>query len=231
MIVHVITQQGLRLRPGRARTRPTSSTGPAPFDIETGRGEPQGPAAGPTSSPTRWSTLGGERQDLVAITAAMLHPVGLRPVRRRLPRPHLRRRHRRAARDHVGRRPRDGRPAPGGRALRDLPQPGLRPGADGRRAAPARRHVRARPLRGHRRRRRQPQRHVGHVDPPGGARAAARRAAGRDAAARAAPRGRRGVTTRPTVVRFPKGPPSRTSSRSTASAASTCWSATAPATC
>ena len=82
-------------------------------------------------------TLGGERPDVVAITAAMLQPVGPGPVRRALPD--------RVfdvgiAEQHattVGGRAGPGRPAPGGRRLRDVPQPGLRPGADGRRAAQA----------------------------------------------------------------------------------------------
>jgi 1-deoxy-D-xylulose-5-phosphate synthase len=42
--------------------------------------------------------IGAERSDVVAITAAMLHPTGLAPFAERLPGAHLRRRHRRAAR-------------------------------------------------------------------------------------------------------------------------------------
>ena len=97
-------------------------------------------------------------------------------VRPGVPGPGVRRGHRRAARGHLGRRAGPGRAAPGGRDLRDLPQPGLRPGADGRRPAPAGGHLRAGPGRGHRQRRTEPQRHVGPVDPAGGARAADRRA-------------------------------------------------------
>ena len=58
-------------------------------------------------------------------------PGRARPVPGPVPRAHLRRRHRRAARRHLRRRPRDGRAAPGRRGLRDVPQPRLRPGADG----------------------------------------------------------------------------------------------------
>ena len=87
-----------------------------------------------------------------------------------VPRAHVRRRDRRAARRHLGGRPGDGRAAPGRGDLRDVPQPRLRPGADGRRPAPLRGDLRARPRRCHRRRRRQPQRHVGHVRAAGGAR-------------------------------------------------------------
>ena len=82
-------------------------------------------------------------------------------VRGPLPRAHLRRRHRRAARRHVGGRSGDGRPAPGRLRLRDLPQPRVRPAADGRRAAPPAGDVRARPGRHHRHRRAVPPRHVG----------------------------------------------------------------------
>ena len=101
---------------------------------------------------TRWSRSARERPDVVGITAAMLHPGRAGQVRRGVPGPGLRRRHRRAARDDLRRRAGDRRPAPGGRGLRDLPQPRLRPGADGRRAAQVRRDLRARPGRRHRRR-------------------------------------------------------------------------------
>ena len=66
-------------------------------------------------------------------------------LRRGLPRPGLRRRHRRAARRDLRGRAGHGRTAPGRRGLRHVPEPRLRPGADGRGAAPAAGHVRARP--------------------------------------------------------------------------------------
>ena len=89
------------------------------------------------------------------------------PVRRRLPGPGLRRRHRRAARDDQRGGPGHGRPAPGRRDLLDVPQPGLRPAADGRGPAPAPGHRHAGPGGRHRPGRRQPQRHVGRLDPAG----------------------------------------------------------------
>ena len=169
VIVHAITRKGFGYDPAE-RHEADQFHSPGPFDVETGEENPKGRI---------WTdvfadeivALGARAQDVVAITAAMMHPVGLHQLPGPLPRAHLRRRHRRAARRHLRRRPGDGRPAPGRRDLRDVPQPGLRPGADGRRAAPVRRHLRARPRRRHRRRRRQPQRHVGHVDPAGRARA------------------------------------------------------------
>ena len=88
-------------------------------------------------------------------------------------------------------RPRHRRAAPGLRRLRDLPQPRLRPGPDGRRPAQVRCHLRPGPGRRHRHRRRLAQRHVGHVDPPGRAGPAARRAARRRPGPRPAARGRR----------------------------------------
>ena len=71
--------------------------GPGPFNAETGEENPKGQI---------WTdvfadeivALGAERQDLVAITAAMMHPVGLHKFAARVPRADLRRRHRRAAR-------------------------------------------------------------------------------------------------------------------------------------
>ena len=64
-------------------------------------------------------------------------PHGTRPLRGRLSRSLPRCRDRRAARGHHGGRAGHDRPASGGRALLHLPQPRLRPGSDGRRAAPS----------------------------------------------------------------------------------------------
>ncbi len=77
-------------------------------------------------------------------------PTGLTAFGRALPGPVVRRRHRRAARDDVGGRAGDGRDAPGGRDLFDVPQPGVRPDHDGCGAAQAARHHGARPRRRHR---------------------------------------------------------------------------------
>ena len=82
-------------------------------------------------------------------------------IRRTLPGSDVRRRHRRAARHDLGGRIGHRRTASGGRDLFDVPQPGLRPDHDGRGAAQAAGHHRARPGRSHRAGWRQPQRHVG----------------------------------------------------------------------
>ena len=164
---------------------------PGPLDPETG--VPVGP------KPRDWTAvftesmleLGRERSDVVAITAAMQGPTGPDALRRGLPRAPVRRRHRRAARDDLGGRARRGRPAPRRRDLLDVPQPRVRPAAHGRRAAPRARDGHARPRRGHRQRRREPQRHVGPLDPRDRARPAGRRAPGRGDPARGAARGRR----------------------------------------
>ena len=146
-------------------------------------------------------------------------------LRRAVPRADLRRRHRRAARAHLGRRPGDGRAAPRRRRLLDVPQPGLRPAADGRRPAPPAGDRRPRPGRGHRHGRRLAQRHVGHVDPLRRARRAAGRAARRGDAARGAARGGRRHR-RPDGRPLPEGRRRRsTSRRSSAAARSTCCAA------
>ena len=114
-------------------------------------------------------------------------------VRRGVPGPLVRRRHRRAARGHLGRRAGDGRAAPGRRDLLDVPQPRVRPGADGRRAAPPAGDAGAGPRRHHRPGRAEPPRHVGPVAAGHGAGHARRRPARPGDAARGAARGRRGV--------------------------------------
>ncbi len=125
-------------------TRPTSSTPRGPSTSRPAR-RPRRGGSGPTSSPTRWSGSAAAASDVVAIDRGDDAPGRAAQVRGPLPRAHLRRRHRRAARRDLGRRAGHRRPAPGGRGLRHLPEPGLRPGADGRRAAPVRGHLRPRP--------------------------------------------------------------------------------------
>ena len=68
-------------------------------------------------------------------------PGGAGRVRGGLPGPHHRCRHRRAARRHQRSRARHGRAEAGREPLCDLPQPGVRPGADGCRPAQAARDI------------------------------------------------------------------------------------------
>ncbi|HET6627209.1 MAG TPA: 1-deoxy-D-xylulose-5-phosphate synthase [Nocardioidaceae bacterium] len=75
VIVHVMTKKGFGYDAAE-RHEADQFHSPGPFDVKTGEEKPKG---------TIWTdvfademvTLGAERKDLVAITAAMLHPVGL----------------------------------------------------------------------------------------------------------------------------------------------------------
>ena len=171
VIVHVMTHKGFGYHPAERHVA-DQFHGPGPFNAETGEENPKGQVWTDVFADEIVS-LGAERRDLVAITAAMMHPVGLHKFAAAYPERTfdvgIAEQH--AATSAAG--PGDGRSSSGGRALLHLPEPGVRPGADGRRAASLRRHVRARPLRRHRGRRPVAQRHVGHVDPAGGARPSA----------------------------------------------------------
>ena len=76
-IVHVITQKGKGYAPAENHDEDQFHA-PGPFDIDTGKAKP-GPKV------EKWTSvfaetmveLGGEREDIVGITAAMLHPTGL----------------------------------------------------------------------------------------------------------------------------------------------------------
>ena len=83
VIVHVITRKGFGYDPAE-RHEADQLHGPGPFNAETGEENPKG---------RTWTdvfgdemvTLGADRQDLVAITAAMMHPVGLHRFAARYP--------------------------------------------------------------------------------------------------------------------------------------------------
>ena len=83
VIVHVMTRKGFGYDPAE-RHEADQFHGPGPFNIETGEENPKGQI---------WTdvfadeivTIGAERQDLVAITAAMMHPVGLHLFAARFP--------------------------------------------------------------------------------------------------------------------------------------------------
>ncbi|AFR06068.1 1-deoxy-D-xylulose-5-phosphate synthase [Nocardiopsis alba ATCC BAA-2165] len=76
-IVHVITQKGKGYAPAENHDEDQFHA-PGPFDVDTGKAKP-GPKV------EKWTSvfadtmveLGGEREDIVGITAAMLHPTGL----------------------------------------------------------------------------------------------------------------------------------------------------------
>ena len=144
--------QGLRLRARGERRRRADAQ---PGGVRPGDRPAHGPApVGWTRcSPRRWWRSGTARRGRRRDHRGDARPDGAGAVRRGLPGPLLRRRHRRAARADLRGGPGRRRAAPRGRDLLDLPQPRLRPAADGRRAAPPGRHAGAGPGRRHRQRR------------------------------------------------------------------------------
>ena len=140
-------------RPGdRARHHPQGPRLPArrerrgrPLPRHRRRSTPRPACRWRASGPTWTAVFGDEmvaiggraRRTSSAITAAMLHPGRPGRVRRarfpdRVFDVGIAEQHAATSAAGAGHR----RAAPGGRGLRDLPQPGLRPGADGRRPAP-----------------------------------------------------------------------------------------------
>ncbi len=83
VIVHVITKKGFGYDAAE-RHEADNFHSPGPFDVETGVENPKGQIWTDVFA-DEMVTLGGERQDLVAITAAMLHPVGLDQFAARYP--------------------------------------------------------------------------------------------------------------------------------------------------
>jgi 1-deoxy-D-xylulose-5-phosphate synthase len=75
VIVHVMTHKGFGYAPAE-RHEADQFHGPGPFDVETGVETPKGRSWTDVFA-DEMVALGAERKDLVAITAAMMHPVGL----------------------------------------------------------------------------------------------------------------------------------------------------------
>ncbi len=83
VIVHVLTKKGFGYDAAE-RHEADNFHSPGPFDVETGVENPKGRIWTDIFA-EEMVTLGGERKDLVAITAAMLHPVGLDQFAARYP--------------------------------------------------------------------------------------------------------------------------------------------------
>src|SRR3954447_19289243 len=75
VIVHVITRKGFGYDPAERHVA-DQFHGPGPFNVETGEENPKG-RIWTDGFADEILRLGAERKDLVAITAAMMHPVGL----------------------------------------------------------------------------------------------------------------------------------------------------------
>ena len=83
VIVHVITKKGFGYDAAE-RHEADQFHSPGPFDVATGVEKPKGQIWTDVFA-DEMVTLGSERKDLVAITAAMLHPVGLDQFAARYP--------------------------------------------------------------------------------------------------------------------------------------------------
>ena len=190
VIVHVVTRKGMGYPPAENdEAEQMHSTGP--LDPATGQVTK---VAGPGWTATFADALIGyakNRRDIVAITAAMPGPTGLTAFGKRFPDRlfdvGIAEQHALTSAAGLAM----GGMHPGGGHLLDVPQPGVRPDHDGRGAAQAARHPGTGPGRDHRQRRRQPQRHVGPVDPGDRARHASGRAPRLHPAARGTRRGAR----------------------------------------
>ncbi|MDQ1170506.1 1-deoxy-D-xylulose-5-phosphate synthase [Microbacterium proteolyticum] len=164
VIVHAITDKGSGYAPALSDEADQFH---AVGKIDPITGEAIGSGGG-----TQWTdvfaeeltAVGAERDDVIAMTAAMLRPTGLQLFSEHFPRARVRRRYRRAARRRVRRRSRLRWSAPGRRHLRHLHEPRVRSGDDGCGPAQGGRHVRARSRRGDRPRRSEPPRHLGPRD-------------------------------------------------------------------
>jgi 1-deoxy-D-xylulose-5-phosphate synthase len=83
VIVHAITRKGFGYDPAE-RNEADQLHGPGPFDAATGVERPKGRSWTHAFS-EEMVALGAERTDVVAITAAMLHPTGLAPFAQAYP--------------------------------------------------------------------------------------------------------------------------------------------------
>jgi 1-deoxy-D-xylulose-5-phosphate synthase len=83
VIVHVLTKKGFGYDAAE-RHEADQFHSPGPFDVETGEEKPKGPIWTDVFA-DEMVALGRERQDVVGITAAMLHPVGLHLFQNQFP--------------------------------------------------------------------------------------------------------------------------------------------------